>query len=1109
MNAEARSQVHQVLLSRCQAIADHWYQAIARTNHVPHSAAEVRQRIVELTKQTIALLFTEPFDRGQAQAIGALLAGLRYIEPEILSQTQEVLAQQLIEGLSAGQAVVLQPRLAELFGGLAAGYFEQARETILSEQEQIRGALTAALRQAKEAVRRAYEEVEQQVQERTAELHATNESLQREITERKRMEEALRMSARQWQATFDAISDAVCLLDLEGGIQRCNEAMAELLDKPFSEIVGHTCYELVCGTSEPIEGCPVVRMRESRRRETLVLPRGDQWFDISADPVLDEDGGLIGAVHIMADVTERKRAEEALRESEQTARALLNAPPDLTSLIDTRGFILDANEAMAHRYETKVNELIGTYSWDLIPSEVAERRKPYFDQVIESCKPVHFEDKRQGRWFYTVFYPVLDMQGEVTKVAALSRDIDERKRAEEALRESEERYRLLVENANEIIIVAQDGMLRFVNPKATELTGYTEAELASMPFVELIHPDDREIAVEYYLKCLTGEETPQLYAVRIIDKDGNIKWMESNAVLILWDGSPATLNFISDITERKRAEEEIKQRNRELSALNTIAATVSQSLDLEEVLNRALDNVMEMMELEVGAIRLLDKQGGTLDLNANRGIDLSSQVVERISRVKLAESPLAKVIATGEPLIIEDISNIPIVEQMGRRDLKSLVVIPLKSKGQVLGTMEVVSLASRQFTSEEIRLLNSIGNQIGVAIHNAQLWHETDRRLQESTILLKTSRALARVLELGDLLQLIIDSALHTIGIADSGVIHLLDDDNGRLYSKAVAGRFSRAISKQAMCIGEGIAGLALEQGEVINVSDVDADPRFINLGGTHEFKSLLATPLVADGKNIGTISVCSSQIRAFTREDERLVMTLAAHAAIAVKNAQLFARSEQLAILKERNRIASEIHDSLAQNLASLLMKIDFCLGLIDSDPQAAKAVLGKAKGFVRENIGEIRHSIFALRHPDLEELGFLSSLRKYVQGFEEQNAPQVHLSIVGEEVESHLPATHEYALFRIVQEALNNVRRHSRAKNVWIVLDLSAPDVISLSVKDDGLGFDRTVEDMASPTWVGGFGLTGMKERAEALGGKLIVESDPGSGTRVTVVVPLGKGG
>ena len=133
--------------------------------------------------------------------------------------------------------------------------------------------------------------------------------------------------------------------------------------------------------------------------------------------------------------TERKRAEEALRESEEIARALLNAPTDVAALLDTRGFIVDANEAMAQRFGKQVDELIGVYGWGLLPPDLAEGRKAHADQVIRSGEPVRFEDERQGTWFDNVFYPILDAQGKVTKVAILARDITARKRAEEALKE--------------------------------------------------------------------------------------------------------------------------------------------------------------------------------------------------------------------------------------------------------------------------------------------------------------------------------------------------------------------------------------------------------------------------------------------------------------------------------------------------------------------------------------------------------------------------------------------------------------------------------------------------------------------------------------------------
>jgi PAS domain S-box-containing protein len=325
MNAADWSELLQVLQGRCDTIANSWYQAIARTSHVPHSAAKVRQHLVELTEQAIALLLTDPLEHGRAEAIGASLARLQYTEAEVLGRTQDLLAQQLVEGLPAEQVVALQPRLAALFGGLAVGFFQQVREPLLAEQEQNRGALISDLQRAEGTLRKAHDDgVEWRVQERAAELAVVNEKLRREIAE-------------------------------------------------------------------------------------------------------------------------RKRAEEALRESEETARALLNAPTDVAALIDTRGIILDANETMARRFRRRVDELIGSCVWDLFPSDMSECRKAHVSKVIQSGKPVRFEDEREGMWNDNVIYPVLDAQGKVTKVAVLARDITERRRAEEELRHYTERLKTLHE----------------------------------------------------------------------------------------------------------------------------------------------------------------------------------------------------------------------------------------------------------------------------------------------------------------------------------------------------------------------------------------------------------------------------------------------------------------------------------------------------------------------------------------------------------------------------------------------------------------------------------------------------------------------------------------
>jgi PAS domain S-box-containing protein len=136
------------------------------------------------------------------------------------------------------------------------------------------------------------------------------------------------------------------------------------------------------------------------------------------------------------------------------------------------------------------------------------------------------------------------------------RSLQERKQADEALRVLLERYRQLVENANEAIVVVQDGRLKFVNFMACEMTGYSEEELASLPFVDLIHPDDRELVVSLYLQRLRGEVPVNRFAFRVLTKNEAIKWVEIGAALIEWEDQPATLNLLTDITERKQAEEE-------------------------------------------------------------------------------------------------------------------------------------------------------------------------------------------------------------------------------------------------------------------------------------------------------------------------------------------------------------------------------------------------------------------------------------------------------------------------------------------------------------------------------------------------------------------------
>ncbi len=170
---------------------------------------------------------------------------------------------------------------------------------------------------------------------------------------------------------------------------------------------------------------------------------------------------------------------------------------------------------------------------------------------------------------------------------------DQREQAKAALRESEEKYRLLIENANDAILIAQDETLKFVNPKTEIMTGYTAVELSKMPFADIVHPEDRDMVFKRYLKRIEGEEPPSLYSFRILSKSGSELTVEINSVRIEWEGRPATLNFLRDITEKRKLEVQLRQAQK-MDAIGTLSGGIAH--DFNNILGIILGNTELAMD---------------------------------------------------------------------------------------------------------------------------------------------------------------------------------------------------------------------------------------------------------------------------------------------------------------------------------------------------------------------------------------------------------------------------------------------------------------------------------------------------------------------------------
>ena len=284
------------------------------------------------------------------------------------------------------------------------------------------------------------------------------------------------------------------------------------------------------------------------------------------------DGRSVRIVSLR-DISERKRAEEALRHSEEKYRFLVeNAIVSIVVLQD--GMVKLVNPIAINVIGHSELELKSSPFLSFVhPEDRAMVLDRYLKRLEREDVPSTYAARLIRKDGSTVWAEVcavtIEWEGRPATLNFLM-DIAERKRAEDALRESEKKYRLLVESANEAILVVQDGMLRLINPKIIEILGFSEQVLKSKHFSAFVHPDDRAMVMGHHIARMRGEAVPDRYAFRLQAMDGSTKWAEINAIMIDWEGRPATLNFLTDITERKKAEELLKGSNSKLHLLTSI-----------------------------------------------------------------------------------------------------------------------------------------------------------------------------------------------------------------------------------------------------------------------------------------------------------------------------------------------------------------------------------------------------------------------------------------------------------------------------------------------------------------------------------------------------------
>jgi len=371
----------------------------------------------------------------------------------------------------------------------------------------------------------------------------------------------------------------------------------------------------------------------------------------------------------------------------------------------------------------------------------------------------------------------------------------------------------------------------------------------------------------------------------------------------------------------------------------------------------------------------------------------------------------------------------------------------------------------------------------------------SDRARDERGALDEAVQSIAGVLDLERVLQLIVDR-VRDLADGEYAALGIIGPDGGleRFVTSGISDAGRRAIGPLPQ--GRGLLGLILRESRSVRIPDIGADPRRHGFPPHHpEMRSFLGVPVRLREAVIGNFYVTNKRgADEFSAEDQRLVERFALHAAIAIDNARLHDSVGRLAVVEERDRIGRDLHDGVIQRLYAVTLSLDDVPELMDEAPDEARERVDRAIRTLQSTIGDIRGFVYDLRPALQAPEDLRRALLEVADEVRRMGTTAVSVEVADEVL---LRADAAGELVTIVREALSNVGRHARAAHAWVQLEISGAEA-RLTVRDDGTGFDPAARSQ------GHHGLTNIRERAVALGGRARVESSPGTGTRVVVEVP-----
>jgi len=869
-----------------------------------------------------------------------------------------------------------------------------------------------------------------------------------DITSIKKVEEKLRCSEDRYRHCVENPEDGMALVQ-DGKIVFANAALGRNFGYERSELIGRNFSRLVLPDDRKL----VERMFKDKLNGASIphhfmftaTKKNRSTLYVSASlskPFIDK--GKRTVFVILRDVTDRKRIGEALTEERLKWKNYFDNLPLFAFSTDEEGRINDCNSLMTKilKYRTK-KDLVGRYPERVLFAEPSAKRFKALAQQLKKSGGISGQElqvlAKSGEAFDVLLSAYAFSGKKDTSKQALFTllNITEQKMAQNLLRESEEKYRMLVEKGNDGIAIIQDRRLSYVNPRLAKMLGYQPRDLLGIEVEEFIHPDDFPMTADRYRMRMEGKEVPSIYESRLVHRNGHAVVVEFNANKIAVHDQPAVLVFVRDITEYKKAQRESKRSK------------------------RLLEKTFQSLK---SAVFILDTAKPPLIVDCNP----AACSMFGYSR----EEMLGK---TSEFLHIntktlQDFQKV-LYPSIQKKGFLSYFEFRMKRRsGEIFPTEHFVSPLNDETYRNGLGWVSVIEDITG------------RKRAEES---LKVSEEKYRN---------IVDMAPNGIAVLDlKGKIETCNDEFLRMVDLPKERVIDRRFTELPGLTKKDTPRLikifnSVRKGKVPEPFEADWSPA----EGDHRIGEVHVS-VMRKNRRISGIQILVKDVTEKKKTEEM----------IRKKGAQLKMLSEQLinAQEAERIKISRELHDELGQSLTLLRL----CLAGIERElpsgnSNGIKTNLAEADALAENLLSQVHELILEMRPSLLDDLGLVPTLRWYVDRFSRNS--KINARIKANGFQSRVSPEIETAIYRVVQEALTNVARHSRARNVAIELK-KRKSRIEVSIKDDGIGVDRNKMDRC-PGKDEGVGLIGMRERVFNLDGNLSINSQPGVGTRLEISLP-----